>query len=79
MEIRSAKCGVRNIEVGTSRCDVPLAERSVRRGNESAKVRASSSVFRPLERGRGHRSAMSLPEKPRCLRRNKGPHDLTTQ
>jgi hypothetical protein len=35
----------------------PVAERSVRRRNEYAR----RTPFRPLERGRGHRSAMSLP------------------
>jgi hypothetical protein len=43
------------------RCAVPVAERSVRRRNECPGARISPSAFRPLERGRGHRSAMSLP------------------
>ncbi|HWY77349.1 MAG TPA: hypothetical protein VN281_17135 [Verrucomicrobiae bacterium] len=45
--------------VGTARCAVPVAERSVRRRNECSQTRLLAYEFRPLERGRGHRSAMS--------------------
>jgi hypothetical protein len=47
---------------GTSRCDVPVAERSVRRRNRVAEECAfSPHAFRPD--GRGLRSAASLPLK----------------
>jgi hypothetical protein len=47
--------------VGTSRCDVPVAERSVRRRKQTAQkpARCLPRAFRPV--GRGRRSAASLP------------------
>src|SRR5581483_1094586 len=52
--------------VGMARCAVPVAERSVRRRNECSKSPILAHMFRPLERGRGHRSAMSLPFRSSC-------------
>jgi len=46
--------------VGTARCAVPVAERSVRRRNECSTAVALTRVFLPLERGRGHRSGNCL-------------------
>jgi len=47
--------------VGTARCAVPVAERSVRRRNRMFQNAGFNQSVPPAERGRGHRSAMSLP------------------
>ena len=44
-----------------ARCAVPVAERSVRRRNDCVPIHGSTQLFRPLLRGRGRRSAPSLP------------------
>jgi len=49
--------------VGTARCAVRVAERSVRRRSRKTKARGLPRSFRPrCADGRGHRSAMSLPK-----------------
>jgi hypothetical protein len=47
-------------EVGTARCAVRAAYQRRNVGRDSPSGR---NLFRPLLRGRGHRSAMSLPQQ----------------